>query len=180
MPLRALRLRSCDRHPGTYRRHAIAGPGLAALLVAACSGPTRPSVTSITEVSTASSTTDVAAQCVDAINADRATLGLAAYARWTSGETCADTQAQSDGATGMVHGAFGQCGEIAQNECGAFNGTPASTIGECLAFMWAEGPGADFELHGHYINMSSPAYTTVACGFATTTSGQVWLVQNFR
>lgn len=46
--------------------------------------------------------------------------------------------------------------------------------------MWAEGPGADFQQHGHYINMSSTSYTTVACGFYTTAGGDVWSVQDFR
>ena len=34
-------------------------------------------------------------------------------------------------------------------------------------------------MHGHYINMSSEAYTQVACGFAIV-NGEVWAVQNFR
>ena len=44
----------------------------------------------------------------------------------------------------------------------------------CLAQMWAEGPGQPFSAHGHYINMSSTSYTTVACGFYQTPSGSWW------
>jgi uncharacterized protein YkwD len=46
--------------------------------------------------------------------------------------------------------------------------------------MWAEGPGADFNLHGHYINMSNPDFTKVACGFYETAQGDYWAVQNFQ
>jgi hypothetical protein len=49
----------------------------------------------------------------------------------------------------------------------------------CLEQMWAEGPGEDFNTHGHYINMSSTSYTKVACGFADGMGG-VWAVQNFQ
>ncbi|NJK32707.1 MAG: CAP domain-containing protein [Deltaproteobacteria bacterium] len=46
--------------------------------------------------------------------------------------------------------------------------------------MWAEGPGEDFQKHGHYINMSSTQYTMVACGFYETSEGEFWSVQNFK
>ena len=118
--------------------------------------------------------------CVDKINAFRATLSLPALARWTDSEACASGQAQSDSSTGKAHGAFGQCSEMAQNECPAWPGPPASMIGGCLQMMWNEGPGADFQTHGHYINMSSTKYTKVACGFYTMPSGKVWSVQDFK
>lgn len=118
--------------------------------------------------------------CVDKINAYRATLSLPALVRWTDSEACADGQSQSDSASGKAHGAFGQCSEMAQNECPGWPGPPASMIGGCLDMMWAEGPGADFSKHGHYINMSSTKYTKVACGFYTLPSGKVWSVQDFR
>jgi hypothetical protein len=118
--------------------------------------------------------------CVDKINAYRATLSLPALARWTDLEACADGQAQSDSSSGTAHGAFGKCAEMAQNECPGWPGPPASMIGGCLDMMWAEGPGADFATHGHYINMSSTKYTKVACGFYTLPNGKVWSVQDFR
>ena len=118
--------------------------------------------------------------CVAKINEYRATLSLPPYAGWSSEGTCADGQAESDSKSGTAHGAFGTCGESAQNECPDWPGPPESVVQNCLAAMWAEGPGSDFSKHGHYINMSSTSYTTVACGFFQTSSGGWWAVQDFR
>ncbi len=119
-------------------------------------------------------------QCVDKINAYRATLSLPALAGWTEQGKCSDGEAQSDSQTGKAHGAFGTCTEMAQNECPGWGGPPETMISGCLDMMWAEGPGADFNKHGHYINMSSTKYTKVACGFFQTSAGKWWSVQNFR
>lgn len=51
-------------------------------------------------------------------------------------------------------------------------------VDKCLAQMFAEGPGP-FDGHGHYLNMTAPGYTGVACGFATAGDGKLWIVQNF-
>jgi hypothetical protein len=118
--------------------------------------------------------------CVDTINMYRATLSLPPYARWTDQEKCADGQCSSDSMTMKAHGAFGMCTESAQNECPGWPGPPEMLIKGCLAQMWAEGPGSDFNTHGHYINMSSKSYTKVACGFFKTPSGSYWAVQDFR
>ncbi len=118
-------------------------------------------------------------QCVDKINEYRATLSLPPYQRWNAKETCADGEAKSDSETGKAHGAFPSCGEWAQNECPGYPSV-SSTVTTCLAQMWAEGPGADFQTHGHYINMSSTKYTKVACGFYQTPGGSVWAVQDFQ
>ena len=117
--------------------------------------------------------------CVDTINMYRATLGLPPYARWTDAESCSDDEAMSDLQSQTPHGAFGMCGEWAQNECPGWPGPPDQSLPDCLAQMWAEGPGQDFNLHGHYINMSSEMYTRVACGFAEV-NGEFWMVQNFQ
>jgi len=122
----------------------------------------------------ASTATTAAEICVDKINAYRATLGLAPYARWTSEEGCANGQAKSDSATSAAHGAFGSCNEMAQNECPGWDGPAQTMIPDCLAAMWSEGPGG-----GHYENMTG-SYTKVACGFYTLPNGSVWAVQNFR
>ncbi|MCU0665099.1 MAG: CAP domain-containing protein, partial [Myxococcota bacterium] len=114
--------------------------------------------------------------CVNQINTYRATVGLAALSRWTGGESCADAEAKADSLSGEPHGAFGSCGELAQNECPGW-GSVDSIATECLAVMWAEGPGDDFLTHGHYINMTTPTYTMVACGFFEGQNG-VWAVQN--
>ena len=118
--------------------------------------------------------------CVAAINADRATLGLPAYAEWTDAETCTDGQAKADSVSGTPHSAFGMCGESAQDECPGWPGPPDMMIGQCMAQMWAEGPGDDFATHGHFINMSSTAYTMVSCGFFTLADGSVWATQDFK
>ena len=117
--------------------------------------------------------------CVDRINGFRATLGLAPLAQWTEQEACTDGQAASDSQTGDAHGKFGVCSEGAQNECPGW-GSIQETIQGCLQSMWDEGPGEPFSEHGHYINMSNPDYTRVACGFHETASGKVWAIQNFR
>lgn len=102
--------------------------------------------------------------------------------RWAEGETCADVQAEYDAVNG-AHAGFrnGICAPRgrAQNECPGW-GSETSVVADCLQLMWDEGPGDDFNAHGHYINMSSPNYTKVACGVYTTGSGDVWSVQNFE
>jgi hypothetical protein len=118
--------------------------------------------------------------CVDEINKYRATLGLKPYAGWTSAEKCADGQSKSDSESGTAHGAFGKCGEFAQNECPGWPGPPDTMIKGCLKMMWAEGPGEPFSAHGHYINMSSTKYSSVACGFYQTPKGSWWAVQDFK
>lgn len=134
-----------------------------------------------TPTTTAADDPDEAATqlCVDTINMYRATVGLAPLERWRDAEACSDAEAASDGKTGTAHGAFGMCGEAAQNECPGWPGPPASMITGCLELMWDEGPGEDFAAHGHYITMSNPDYTRVACGFAEGDGG-VWSVQNFQ
>jgi hypothetical protein len=117
--------------------------------------------------------------CLERINGFRATLNLAPYERWRDAETCSDDQARQDSNTQTAHGAFGKCGELAQNECPGW-GSYDDVIQNCLQTMWDEGPGSDFTQHGHFINMSSTSYTRAACGFYQTTRGEVWAVQNFR
>ncbi len=124
---------------------------------------------------------DVAAQhCVDVINMYRASVGVAPVSRWVDAEACSNDEAESDSMTGQAHGAFGSCGEFAQNECPGWPGPVDELIDGCLELMWAEGPGEPFSEHGHYINMSNPDYTMVACGFHETGTGSWWAVQNFK
>ena len=123
---------------------------------------------------------DATALCVKTINDYRATLGLAPYARWTSAETCTAGEAKADSQSGVAHSAFPSCSESAQDECPGWQGPPSGMITQCLAQMWAEGPGSDFNTHGHYINMSSTSYTQVSCGFYTLPDGSVWAAQDFR
>jgi hypothetical protein len=144
---------------------------------------TSASTSASTSVASSSSTgggNDAAQLCVDTINQYRASLGLPPYARWIRAESCADSEAKSDSQTGEAHGAFGQCGESAQNECPGWPGPPENMIASCLELMWNEGPGADFNTHGHYINMSSTQYTRVACGYSSTSAESLWAVQDFQ
>lgn len=116
--------------------------------------------------------------CVAEINKWRATEGLPPLARWTQAESCTDGQCKSDSETNRPHGAFGRCGENAQNECPGWNGEPEAMIGGCLKMMWDEKFGSGEK--GHYENMKSTRFTKVACGFYTTPSGKIWAIQNFR
>ncbi|MEB2312002.1 MAG: CAP domain-containing protein [Polyangiaceae bacterium] len=152
--------------------------GVMGLLLSACSGSG-----SSGSGPGGSSSDPLAAErraCVDKINAYRDTLGLPHYALWAEAGACSDAEARADAKSGQAHGAFGNCGEHAQNEC---PGWPIESIsaasGSCLDMMWAEGPGENFQEHGHFINMSSTKYTKVACGFSAS-SGSVWAVQNFK
>lgn len=129
------------------------------------------------------STGDFAEDCVRRINQFRAECQcLPPLERWRDGESCADEHAEYD-STRDAHSGFrdGICenGGGAQNECPGWP-SESATVGGCLQLMWDEGPGEDFQMHGHYINMSSTRYSRVACGFYTTSGGRVWAVQNFR
>ena len=117
--------------------------------------------------------------CVDAINAFRATEALPPLTRWSDGESCADTQGLADSNASASHANYGDCGEGAQNTCGARNSTD-QIIDGCLQSMWDEGPGEPFSEHGHYLNMSSTDYTEVACAFVELADGSIWASQNFH
>ncbi|MBX3230520.1 MAG: CAP domain-containing protein [Labilithrix sp.] len=116
-----------------------------------------------------------AEKCFKIVNEYRAQRGVPALERWSAGERCADGEAQSDAKSGKAHGAFPSCEQLAQNECPAYPGSLEEGLPECLADMWAEGPGG-----GHYENMASRKYTEVACGFHELPNGDFWSVQNFR
>jgi hypothetical protein len=153
------------------------------LLVPGCGGDGSSEATSSAAASGASSAagggTDAAALCVDAINQHRASIKLAPYARWSDEEACTSAEAQKDSMSGTAHGAFGSCKESAQDECPGWPGPPEKMIASCMQMMWDEGPG-DFAQHGHYLNMSSTAYTKVSCGFFALPDGSVWATQNFN
>jgi hypothetical protein len=120
----------------------------------------------------------LAVQCVNKINAYRASIGMGPLIHAVDKDACTGLQAQQDSQTDRAHGAFGQCGESAQNECPGWGSEQAICDG-CLQSMWDEGPGEPYSAHGHYINMTNSRYTQVSCGFYTTGSGEVWAVFNF-
>lgn len=142
---------------------------------AVTSGPGPSSSVATSSVSTGTGGGNEYQDCVDIINMYRATIGAPPYARWTDGEMCVDGQAKADSQSGTPHSAFGQCNEWAQDECPGWPGPPDQMIGDCLAAMWAEGPGG-----GHYDNMSSTMYTKAACGYYTLGDGSVWATQDFQ
>ncbi len=117
-------------------------------------------------------------QCVDQTNAYRTTTGLTPLTRWTLAEICADGQAVHDSQT-KAHDGFGQCGELAQNECPGWSGSVASVVSNCLQTMFGEGPGTG-PAHSHYNNIMNPTYKFVACGFYVTPAGAVWVTQDFH
>jgi hypothetical protein len=116
--------------------------------------------------------------CLEKTNAYRAQTGAAPLTRNTGQESCTDSEAKSDFETKQAHGAFNRCGESAQNECPGWPGTPDKVVENCLAAMFAEGPGEPYSEHGHYINMTNTKYTQVTCGF-NVSNGSVQMVQNF-
>lgn len=125
------------------------------------------------------STGDEREDCVRRINQFRWECQcLPPLTRWHEGEACADQQAAFDAETSIPHNGFssGVCSPrgFAQNECPGW-GSWGNVISGCLQQMWDEGPGEPFSAHGHYINMSSSRYSTVACGV-----GDGWYVQNFQ
>ena len=117
-------------------------------------------------------------RCLDRINAYRGSAGVAPLSSNAGKLACVDGQAQKDALAQTAHGAFGQCSEAAQNECPGWSGTPASVVDSCIDMMFKEGPGSG-SAHGHYTNMMEPSYRTVACGFYVTSSGAVWITQDF-
>lgn len=124
-------------------------------------------------------TGDDGEDCVQRINQLRAECQcLPPLERWVEGEACAEEHARYDAQHDEAHKGFrdGVCehGGWAQNECPGWGGGWPQVISGCLQMMWDEGPGEDFQAHGHYLNMSSQDYTKVACG-----GGDNWFVQNF-
>lgn len=119
--------------------------------------------------------------CVDRVNELRATENLEPLAREQDQELCASQSAQKDSQTGEAHGAFGECGERAQNECPGYPSVE-TTLANCIDAMWAEkelGPDVPFAQNGHYLNMTSPKYSKISCGFYITEDSKVWMIQNF-
>ena len=107
-------------------------------------------------------------------------MGLKPVTEWTEQEVCTDEQSRKDESeSGTAHSHFGECGEFAQNTCPGWQSVD-EVIQGCLQAMWDEGPGEPFEKHGHYINMSNPEYTQVACGFYKIPDGQIWHNHNFK
>lgn len=156
---------------------------VALLLGTGCSeGPTSGSPRGLPAVPVASPSLQQA--CADVVNAYRATLPESPLALWADSAACLARQAWADAAGGVGHAHFGQCGESAQNTCpgwpsGATDSAQISTLRRCAQAMWEEGPGADFNRHGHYLNMANPAFSRVGCGYHLR-EGRLWINMDFR
>ncbi|MFT5354566.1 MAG: hypothetical protein ACI9KE_001773 [Polyangiales bacterium] len=129
------------------------------------------------------STGDIAEDCVQRINQFRRECQcLQPLERWRDGESCAAMHAEYDADGRGAHAGFRdqicENGGRGQNECP--NYPSGSILSGCLQQMWDEGPGEPFIEHGHYINMTNPQHSMVACGQFVTAEGRVWAVQNFR
>lgn len=118
-------------------------------------------------------------RCLKRTNEFRATKNLPPLTLRTSSSGCADGQAQSDATSKTPHGAFGKCGELAQNECPGWKGSTDSVVDTCTKAMFDEGPGSG-PTHGHHNNIMDPSYTALSCGFFTAADGSVWMVQDFH
>jgi len=126
---------------------------------------------------------DPYADCVTRINQLRWECQcLPPLQRWSDAERCADQHSEYD-STRSPHSGFRDdiCSPRgwAQNECPGWSSTQ-QVISGCLQAMWDEGPGEPYSAHGHYINMTNPSYSMVACGFYETPDGRFWSVQNFQ
>jgi hypothetical protein len=133
-------------------------------------------------------TGDYYQDCVDHINVFRAECQcLPPLTRWTSGEDCADEQAQYDYEHNTAHAGFsaGICtGGWAQCECPDWDSVESITQGtqwyeSCLAMMWHEVDKPAGE-QGHYEAMSSTQHSQVACGVYTAPGGSTWATQNYK
>jgi len=129
-------------------------------------------------------TGDPAQDCVNRINQFRAECQcLPPLRRWVEGEACADEHAAYDAERQAPHAGFSGriCAEsgFGQNECPGYGGV-GHVIDVCLQQMWDEGPGENFQQHGHYLNMTNARFSMVACGFFDSPQVGMWAVQNFQ
>jgi hypothetical protein len=124
------------------------------------------------------------------VNKLRAKHGLPQLLRYTGKEACADQQAAKDASMNAPHFAYfngaPSCIENnvldRQNECPGWYAPVDKAATDCVAKMYAEGPGSG-PAHGHYNVLMNPSYTKLSCGVnvkpgAPATSA-TWLVLNF-
>jgi hypothetical protein len=124
------------------------------------------------------------------VNQYRGTLGRTPLARYTAKETCADAQASADASQNVDHYAYLHAAPSClednvvdrQNECPRWYGPPAKAAADCVAKMFAEGPGTG-AAHGHYTTMMNAQYTRLSCGVRVVPGGpagaDTWIVLNF-
>ncbi|SHG82941.1 Cysteine-rich secretory protein family protein [Fibrobacter sp. UWH9] len=135
--------------------------------------------------------------CLDVINKYRATEGLTSLVLAPEAkQTCVEEQAAADLKANSAHGHFGDCGEFAQNSGPnislSWMGTEEKIVDYYLEMMWNEkklvesgqrdpNKSEDYSYIGHYLNMSSTKYSSVACGIAKSSDGKTgWFNVNFH
>jgi len=164
--------------------HSSTFLGFLSAFLLGCGGETSTSPSIAPDLNTASRRGVLDSVCVDQVNMDRSSLTLAPLRDWKDSIPCFTLQAALDDAGGTAHSHMGMCSESAQNTCPGWTSdtslsSQVRTIKSCVAMMWAEGPGSDYSLHGHYINMTQTAYTRVGCGFHQT-SDKIWIDMDLR
>lgn len=115
-------------------------------------------------------------------NALRATVGKPALVETAELTSYANAGAQFDhGASPHDHFRQTSGGGVAgaENECPHWpNGADLDeTVKNCIDAFWSEGPGEDYSMHGHYINMTGN-YTTMGLGIFVA-GDSVTIVQDF-
>jgi len=126
-------------------------------------------------------------ECVSQTNMYRQMNGKPALTESSQLETYAATGAMYDFTNGPhSHFEATQGGGIAfaENECPVQGnwmldpgGDMSALVDMCIADFYSEGPGSDYNTHGHYINMMGP-YTTLGCGIYQMGTG-VTIVQDY-
>ena len=126
--------------------------------------------------------------CVSETNRYRAMNSKPALTERAQLETYADTGAMVDYTSNSPHSHFSstQGGGIAfaENECPGHSGwhlppggDMSMLVGQCVAAFFSEGPGSDYNTHGHYINMMGN-YGTLGCGIYQS-GNDVTIIQDY-
>ena len=135
--------------------------------------------------------------CLEVVNAKRATEDLPPLVRATTErEKCVATQAADDMTANKGHANFGDCGESAQNSGPniqtQYYSTEKKIVDAYVNMMWDDEKKLvtsgerdldnkdDYSYIGHYKNMRSSSYKSLACGIAYSTDGKkAWFNMNF-
>lgn len=120
--------------------------------------------------------------CVARVNQFRACVCLPPLQRWTAGESCAAQDVAYDHGLNTAHAGFSSQPSICSPQGFAENECLGGSVASCIQSMFGEGPPPTnpcdktcYKAHGHFINMTNPSYTRVACAIDGG-----WAVQNFE
>ncbi|HEX6508430.1 MAG TPA: CAP domain-containing protein [Chloroflexota bacterium] len=125
-----------------------------------------------------------------AINRDRAAHGVAPLTLDSRQSRCSRKHSSHMAATGAIsHDQFPADVCIPHTYVGENVGedtdTPSTAVLNLHSLMMKEGPcpqspctGANFEAHGHYLNLVNPTYKRVGIGIVAV-NGTTWLTEDF-